>query len=463
MAYWWQKTVNAYSGRFYAQALVGAEYCHSLNPDSYTWSLYGAVLTKLRRFSEARIALNEGMTCANQKREKYLSIIEWGNFYSVKGAEAEAEKWYQHLAQVKPNDTIGFIYLGGCLASQGKLEEAEKIHRHATTLQGNPDEAFLNLGFVLRAQGRFSEAARAFKSALALDPEYSFAQEALDDVLGALEIAEEIKYEELDDTAHPKQTVYMWNDLDIAKCAGETVGAGLGRVRQAIRMREDDKYERTHTIFTDRSKAKYWWNRAIEADRHNAVAQALLCIERNLELNPNHYGFVLYGMILSDLRRFGEAEVALNRAGTLEKSLPKHLSPRAAHNAWAKLCELQGKFIEEERWRRKNVELAAEAEPWQEEAYCDLGNCLYHQGRIEEAEANFRQALTFKDDQEVAFFRLGCVLRSQARLGEAKQALENALELDPNYKRAIMALEDVTGALEMQRKLKSKRAMPVSM
>jgi tetratricopeptide (TPR) repeat protein len=185
---WWLRARDALSDGALAQALVCIKRYRIINPDAkFTQLMYGMISTELRRFDEACTALNQVLPLP-KARSRRVAYKAWIDFYQLQGNYAEEEKWCRKLVEEDPESTVSYIFLGSCLARQGKLEEAEAVYRHATTLEGDPD-AFLNLGLVLRAQGRFLEAGEAFKSALILDPDYSTAEEALDDVEAAIKIA----------------------------------------------------------------------------------------------------------------------------------------------------------------------------------------------------------------------------------------------------------------------------------
>ena len=106
-----------------------------------------------------------------------------GNLFREKGDDAAAERWYREAISHRPDDTQGYIYLGGFYARRGRLAEAEAVHRQGTLCKkGCIDEAYHNLGLVLRAQERFEEALACFQRAVEIDPQYKEARMAMRDV-----------------------------------------------------------------------------------------------------------------------------------------------------------------------------------------------------------------------------------------------------------------------------------------
>lgn len=86
------------------------------------------------------------------------------------GNYKEAIKWYNKVIEVIPDETIGYIFKGACLASAGKYELAKKEHLKATKLKGDPEEAFYNLALISRAEMKFEEAKDFCEKSLEMDP-----------------------------------------------------------------------------------------------------------------------------------------------------------------------------------------------------------------------------------------------------------------------------------------------------
>jgi tetratricopeptide (TPR) repeat protein len=79
--------------------------------------------------------------------------------------------------------------------------------------------------------------------------------------------------------------------------------------------------------------------------------------------------------------------------------------------------------------------LARDPASWQ--ARNNLGNKLLNDGRLEEAIAEFKEALRLNPSDAEAHDNLGCALSRQHRLDEAIDQYRQALEIDPGYPQAL--------------------------
>jgi tetratricopeptide (TPR) repeat protein len=146
-------------------------------------------LTSLARYREAEAALRRGGRLIPLRLKDRL-YQQWGLHYERHDLR-RAEMWFRRGVRVKPT-TTGHIFLGAVLARQGRFAEAKAHYRLAirrATPDDAADEAHFNLALVLRAEGRYKEAVRHLRKALALDPRYRIAREALRDVQRAIKIA----------------------------------------------------------------------------------------------------------------------------------------------------------------------------------------------------------------------------------------------------------------------------------
>jgi tetratricopeptide (TPR) repeat protein len=157
-------------------------------PDcSLAYYHYGAALVELRRYEEAKSALQESIKhCREDKL--HTRYAQMGHLYEGKGDLEEALEWYKKCIELEPQDAGYHIYAGGTLVRQGKLKEAEECYRVAIECpEGCVDEAYLNLGYVVSAQERFAEALEYSEKALEIDPEYEKAKWGLEDMKAALD------------------------------------------------------------------------------------------------------------------------------------------------------------------------------------------------------------------------------------------------------------------------------------
>ena len=89
------------------------------------------------------------------------------------------------------------------------------------------------------------------------------------------------------------------------------------------------------------------------------------------------------------------------------------------------------------------------------EVHNNLGNTLKELGRLEEAEANYKQAIVLKPDFAEAHNNLGVMLKELGRLEEAEASYKKAIALKPDYAEAwnniffsLQAIKSQTSSIE---------------
>ena len=70
------------------------------------------------------------------------------------------------------------------------------------------------------------------------------------------------------------------------------------------------------------------------------------------------------------------------------------------------------------------------------EAHTNLGMTLQELGRLEEAEASYREATAMQPDYAEAHFNFGIMLKELGRYDDAETSLRVVLALEPNYTKA---------------------------
>lgn len=195
---WYDKALEHFGNRANCQALLCIEYYEELDPDSEPTQLLKAnILIGLHRFDDAERILDEFPM--DEPRPERLNHVIKKHYYQVKGdlrdlqgKFQEAADFYHKLIELEPEDTLGYILKGACLAKAGDFEQAKELHNIAVGLKGNPEEAYLNLGIIYKAEGKLYAAKKAFVEALAIYPQYIEAEEALQDVNEAILLEKQI-------------------------------------------------------------------------------------------------------------------------------------------------------------------------------------------------------------------------------------------------------------------------------
>jgi tetratricopeptide (TPR) repeat protein len=287
--------------------------------------------------------------------------------------------------------------------------EAVGYYRAALALRPGNVVVLTSLGTVLAGQGRLEEAKAEFRKALQSDARFSFARVSLGDALVRQGRLQEAEAEYREASAIDPKSVLPHAEL------GQLL-AQQGRLSEA------------------------------EAECHRAV-----------EVDPEF-----------DLARLNLAAI-LEQRGRLEEAKKQYQfiitrSPNwaPAHNQLGQVLMHQGKWQEAEAEFRRSIALLERggealrntatarfqrdpADKSDALAHSNLGSLLQEQGRLEEAEAEFRKAIKIHPNDAFSRNGLGTVLGIQGRLEEAKPEFLKAIELDPKFAGAHNNLGNVLG------------------
>lgn len=130
-----------------------------------------------------------------------------------------------------------------------------------------------------------------------------------------------------------------------------------------------------------------------------------------------------------------QAAIAAQRAGRLDEAAEGYKKVLSidqrnadAANLLGTMYQIQGKVTEAEVQFRNAIAIREEAD-----FLCNLGNLLKETDRRREAEAVYRHALVLDPDHTLAHNNLGNLLADTQRFAEAEASYRRALMLNPNY------------------------------
>lgn len=195
-----------------------------------------------------------------------------------------------------------------------------------------------------------------------------------------------------------------------------------------------------------------WFNKAMNHDENNESAQALLSINFYCEENPDDAsGLIAKAMINTQLSNFIEAEKTLKSIDLNKNKSSQFL--KAYYIEWASLYDGKNELEKAIEFYDKRIAI----DPEQTSGYIYKGGALAKLGRYEEAKKIHLHATKLEGDPEEAYTNLGLILRAELKLEEAKDAFENSLKLCSNDESVEKKLEDVTNAIELEKKINSIR------
>ncbi len=330
---------------------------------------------------------------------------------------------------------------GNRCVAEGRLEEAVACYEQALALDPRHVIACSNLGFALQQLGRLDEAVSRLDQALALDPgreePYLFLgqiAEARGDTATAMQRLREALRRRPD-------FGFAWQELCRLQFQTGDARQALQSARNGLRADPDSAmlhFYLGNLLYEqgEHREAAAAYRRALRAapdlaQVHANLGQALLRLQetqdaaqalaRALELDPElHEARFQLGQALQQLARFEEA------AAAFEHVLQAHPDKL---EAWYALSEL----AMSRRWFDRAEACLERARALDDDPSRHLvlrGNLLKRQGRLQEAEQAYRQALRERPDFFDALNNLGALLEMD-RLQEAETAYREALRLDP--------------------------------
>lgn len=171
--------------------------------------------------------------------------------------------------------------------------------------------------------------------------------------------------------------------------------------------------------------------RAAQLHSAGKLAEAEPLYRQALNRSPDNFDAVhLYGVLLSQTRRFDQAETFLRRAVYLKPN------SAVAHSNLGNLLRDASRASEALPHLRRAVEL----DPKMPAAHQNLGVVLNGVGQSNEAEKCFRTAVALAPNFPEALNSLGGILRIDEKLEESEACYRKAIALRPNYAEAHTGL-----------------------
>lgn len=326
------------------------------------------------------------------------------------GNLVEAERLYQSILSVAPDDFDALHFLGLLEAQRGRYEEASRLIRQALKTNPRSAGASLNYGNILAALDRNDEAVTSYEWALSIKPDFAEAFYNRGNALQKLR-----RYQEAI-ASYQNALAIVPQYADALNSLGNTLQY-LHRFEEAIIA-----YERTLSIEPAHVDALN--NRGVALAALGDYAQALASVDKALAIDPTHLrALVQRGSVLQYLKREEEALVSYGQALAINPGHVELLNKRGvALRALKRYAEALSSY-----------DRALAIVPGHFAALNNRGNVLQDLGRHEEALASYDKALANTPGSPDALNNRGNSLQELQRYDEAIASYAAVLSLQPDY------------------------------
>lgn len=246
------------------------------------------------------------------------------------------------------------------------------------------------------------------------------------------------------DHSHIWGEQYQRNSSDALAIQGEIAQEISRQLRITLSGEEEEVIKRTATRNSEAYelylKGRFHWNKRTREGLESAVAYLRQAIEKDPGFAPAYAGLAdCYGVmsayfILPPNEAAGKAVAAAQKALELDPSLAEPYVIMAVVHA-----EYDWEWEKGEAEYKRAIELNpnyATAHQW-------YGETLYAMGRTEEAFAEIRKAQGLDPLSPIIATSLALGYAFTERYDEARQQLRKALELDPDFPRALLVRANV--------------------
>jgi tetratricopeptide (TPR) repeat protein len=359
-------------------------------------------------------ALDELAKAYRLAPQSAVVAVEYGEALAGAGHDEQAIPVLQHALELSPNAADAEYQLGLALQRSGHVQEAIPLFQKAAAAQPGNAEILTNLGMALCQAQQAKDAVPILKHAVALTPDNPTAHQNLaaayiqlsqfDDAITELRAALKLSPE----------APQLHYDLGLALKNQDDAAAAIPELETAEKL-DPSQPESPYLL-----GVLY-----LQAGRYDDAAREL---NLSLKLRPqNGDGWATLGSVDNNLNKLPEAEAALREA---IRQLPQQPDP---HLTLASVLVKENQPAEATAERRKAADLMrANMNHQRAEVSTNSGNTLLKSGKVDDAIADFREALSFDPDYAEAHLGLASALEQQGKTSEAAaerqkaQALQNA-------------------------------------
>jgi protein O-GlcNAc transferase len=269
----------------------------------------GAFLANLNRSLDAGVNLQKALLLNPNYIEALCTLAM---LVHNSGQLEESRQFCQRAMAVKTNSTEAICALGATLFNLGQIEEAAKQFNRALEINPNLVDAMIDLGNALRMLGLTEDAKKCFYRAIQVQPNAAYAHNNL-----GLILQEENEVENA--IVCYQRAIALIPNYSIAY-----MNLGILLLKQS---RFGDALECfTHCLRIQPNLAQAHCNLGSALEGLGQLEQALQSNEQALIYEPGYaYAYKNISGILVKLGKHGEAQAALDKAHSLDPTIPNVL------------------------------------------------------------------------------------------------------------------------------------------
>lgn len=400
----------------YAKAIVSYLRAHELRPnDSRIMGELGDTYRLNKAYRDAERWYRRALEVA-KGRERAEWLIGLGFLESLRGNNEEARRYFLEAVSADPESAVASHNLGVALLNLNRYDEADTAFRAALEREPKNAKAFYGRGRVAEKKGNLYAARDFYTRAAELmpnEPTYHYARAM---------VLRRLKEHE---TAEKALIQYRRTRSDFYLREAQPLIA-TGRFHDALAKVQK-------ACETDPSSPEALRTRASLWTRLGEWEAARADYERLLLLDPrdpfSHYALGLIGI---EQKRYGDAEYHFRT--TIEIAPDSGM----AYRQLARVRELCGDVVGAE----KAYEMGLAREPNWAAGYWWRGQFRVRQGRLREAEDDFRRSIELAPEAPQPKTSLARLLAVERRsLEEAKNLVDAAMGRESSpYRRAVRAV-----------------------
>jgi Flp pilus assembly protein TadD len=337
--------------------------------------------------------------------------VEYGEALAGAGQDKQAIAVLEHALELSPNSTSAAYQLGLALQRSDRVQDAIPLFQKAVAAEPGNAEILTNLGMALCQAQQAKDAVPILQHAVALTPDSATAHQNLaaayiqlsqfDDATAQLRAALKL-------TPNAPQLHY---DLGLALKNLDDAAAAIPELETAERL-DPSQPESPYLL-----GVLY-----LQAGRYDDAAREL---NLSLKLRPeNGDGWATLGSVNNNLNKLPEAESALREA---IRQLPQQPDP---HLTLAAVLVKENQPAEATAERKMAADLMrANMNRQRAEVATNSANSQLKSGKVDDAVAGFREALSFDPNYAEAHLGLATALEQEGKTADAAVERQEAKAL----------------------------------